>query len=239
MVYLLIVVASFVGGILQGVTGFGAGLVLMMALPMLYPVPTAAAISGVVFFVLCISMVWRYRAHLRVREILAPLACYMVLSGSSAYLTYVAPDQEFIKRAFGVFLIALSAYYLLIGERAENKPLHPALGWFYVALSGFCDGFFGIGGPLLVLYFLQRFPNREERLGSLQLFFAINVVYTTVIRAVAGAFPPNPLPIIALGAVAICAGLAVANVLARHIDDALLRRLTYVLIGICGLMNVY
>ena len=31
MVYLLIVVASFVGGILQGVTGFGAGLVLMMA----------------------------------------------------------------------------------------------------------------------------------------------------------------------------------------------------------------
>ena len=45
MVYLLIAVASFVGGVLQGVTGFGAGLVLMMALPMLYPVPTAAAIS--------------------------------------------------------------------------------------------------------------------------------------------------------------------------------------------------
>lgn len=239
MVYVLIAVASFAGGVLQGVTGFGAGLVLMMALPALYPVPTAAALSGVIFFALCASMVWRYRSHLRVREIIPPLVVYMVLSGSSAYFSSVAPDQELVKRAFGIFLIVLSAYYLLVADRADGHAMGPAAQWFCVAVSGLCDGLFGIGGPLLVVYFLDRFPRREERLGSLQLFFAINVVYTTVIRALAGAFPPDPLPILALGIAAISAGLALANVIARYIDDRQLRRLTYVLIGICGVMNVW
>ena len=44
MEYAVVALAAFLGGVLQGVTGFGAGLVLMMALPMLYTVPSAAAV---------------------------------------------------------------------------------------------------------------------------------------------------------------------------------------------------
>ena len=232
-------VAAFVGGILQGVTGFGAGLVLMMALPMLYPVPSAAAVSGVVFLALCIAMVCHYRAHLKPTKIALPLLAYMALSGSSAYLTSVAPDQALVKHAFGVFLIALSTYYLVLAPRMGERKMSRAAGAFCVIVSGFCDGFFGIGGPLLVVYFLDRFDNREERLGSLQLFFLINAVYTTVIRAVAGAFPPHSIGVTALGIACICAGLAVANVIASKIDDELLKKITYVLIGLCGVMNIF
>ena len=46
-----------------------------------------------------------------------------------------------------------------------------------------------------------------------------------------GMFCALILPIIVVRIIKLCAD--------RHIDDALLRRLTYVLIGICGLMNVF
>lgn len=238
MEFAVVALAAFLGGVLQGVTGFGAGLVLMMALPMLYSVPSSAAVSGLVFLVLSVAMTVQYRESLQPRKIALPLICYMALSGSSAYFTSVATDQVLIKRVFGLFLIALSIYYLCFHERFGERHMSRSAGALCVVISGLCDGLFGIGGPLLVVYFLDRFETREARLGSLQLFFTINAVYTTVVRAVAGAFPPHALGSIAIGSVSIGVGLVVANAIQSKIDDALLRKITYVLIGACGVIQL-
>lgn len=239
MEYAVVALAAFLGGVLQGVTGFGAGLVLMMALPMLYTVPSAAAVSGIIFLVLSIAMTVQYRESLQPKQIVLPLICYMVLSGSSAYFATVATDQVLIKRAFGFFLILLSIYYLFLHERFGERHMGKAAGALCVVVSGLCDGLFGIGGPLLVVYFLDRFETREARLGSLQLFFSINAVYTTVVRAAAGAFPPNALGIIMLGSASIGVGLVAANAIQSKIDDELLRKITYVLIGACGVLQLF
>ena len=53
----------FVGlgaGLLQGMTGFGAGIILMLYLPMFYTVTGSAAITGAISIVLSSFMVFQY-----------------------------------------------------------------------------------------------------------------------------------------------------------------------------------
>ena len=52
---------ALAGGIIQGVTGFGAGVVMMMFLPLQYSVVQSAGISSAICMILCAAMVYRYR----------------------------------------------------------------------------------------------------------------------------------------------------------------------------------
>ena len=69
MLYLIIVVVSFVGALIQGVTGFGSSLTIMTLLPYFMALPQAVAISCVIplaqmaAFGLALSCVAELAAH--------------------------------------------------------------------------------------------------------------------------------------------------------------------------------
>lgn len=56
-----ILLPAFVAGIIQGVTGFGAGVVMMMFLPLQFSVVQSAGVSSAICMILCAAMVYRYR----------------------------------------------------------------------------------------------------------------------------------------------------------------------------------
>lgn len=56
--------AALSGGLVMGVTGFGAGMVIMMVLPVFYSLTESAAIAGVVGTVLNAQMAIRYWKHI-------------------------------------------------------------------------------------------------------------------------------------------------------------------------------
>ena len=55
--------AALGGGLVMGVTGFGAGMVIMMALPVFYSLTESAALTGIVCTVLNAQMAIRYWKH--------------------------------------------------------------------------------------------------------------------------------------------------------------------------------
>ena len=74
MLYLIIVIVSFVGALIQGVTGFGSSLTIMTLLPYFMALPQAVAISCVIPLAQMAALVWLYRASLNWRLILIPSA---------------------------------------------------------------------------------------------------------------------------------------------------------------------
>ena len=48
MMYAVMGMMAMLGGVVQGVTGFGAGIVMLMALPFYFAIPQATAISSAV-----------------------------------------------------------------------------------------------------------------------------------------------------------------------------------------------
>lgn len=223
-------------GILQGVTGFGAGIVMMMVLPAFFPLNQAAGVSCAIAIVLSLSMFLRYRRHVQVKKVLWPTLVYVVVSGLSIVFSTIV-DQGMMKKVFGVFLVLLSAYYLLL-DKGKERELSLLVSVVFIAVSGACDGLFGIGGPLMVLFFLGQTRSKEEYLGSIQAVFLVNLVYGTIMRMYNQILTGSHLPYIGIGVVCILAGLTAANKIVDRLDGEKIKRITYVVIGLSGIMNL-
>jgi len=237
MMYVSLGLAALCAGILQGVTGFGAGIVMMMVLPSLLPLNQAAGVSSAITIVLNLSMALRYRKHIRIKKVIWPAVLYVAVSSVSIIFSAMV-NQNAMKKVFGVFMIVLSAYYLFFSKGPE-KELNLVTSIIFIAVSGACDGLFGIGGPLMVVFFLGQTCSKEEYLGSIQGVFLVNVVYGTIMRMFRHILMPWHLPYIAVGMVCISAGLMAANQVVDHLDGGKIKKITYIAIGISGIMNIF
>lgn len=235
----MIIVAciAFLGGIVQGVTGFGAGIVMMMVLPVFFLIPQAAGISSTIGLMLCSLMAYRYRKSVNIKKAIFPSALFLIVSSFSAYFSMYV-NQVFIKKIFGAFLIALSIYFIFFSNK-EKKPLNLVASLFCIVCSGISDGLFGIGGPLMVLYFLNQTDGTEEYLGTIQTFFLVNSIYMAIFRFVNGIIDSNHLLPIACGMLGIALGQVVASKIVSKIDGQMLRKVTYVTIGVSGIINLF
>lgn len=234
---ILVMLTAVLAGIVQGVTGFGSGIVMMMVLPMYFALGESAGISTAICLFLNISMVYTYRKHISFKTIIPPAILYIIVCSMTIYLS-TSIDQAFIKKVFGVFLILLAVYYLFINKNNERKKLSLPVSIMCIIVSAVCDGLFGIGGPLMVLYFLSQTHNTHEYLGTIQTFFLINCVYNTCFRIYRGIIGLAHLPLIGIGVIGIVLGGILANKIVDRLDGTLIRKLTYIMIGISGLINI-
>lgn len=231
---------ALVGGVVQGVTGFGAGIVMMIFLPLAFSVVQSAGVSSAISVALCAAMVWRYRSYLDPRalprDIAAPAVLYLAVSSGSILFAQTV-GQNLMKGVLGVFLVVLAAYFLVFQKAARFEP-KGAVAIACVAISGLCDGLFGVGGPLMVVYFMARCADQRAYLGTIQCFFLITVSFATAFRVANGIVTPALLPALALGVAGILAGFIGANKIVDRLDANLVRQLTYVVIGISGISNL-
>ena len=233
---IVFIITELAAGLVQGIAGFGSGPVQMMVYTLHWPLSASAAISVCVSVALNLNMVLTYRRHVRWKEVLLPIVPYMAISSLGISFS-MSLNQALMKKIFGAFLSLLAAYHLFM-KHGEPKPFSPAKTLLYVAVSALCDAFFGIGGPLMVLYFLNRTANAAEYLGTVAAFFLINGVYNTIYRAACGILTAAHLPYIGIGIAAILIGVTAAHRLVSRMNDALLKKTVYIMIGVSGIFNL-
>lgn len=229
----IIALAAVVSGLVQGLTGFGAGIVLIVALSSFFDVVEAAGVAQAICLVVILLMFWRYRSYVSVRKVVPPLALFLAASWITVLIAQ-SSDQDVLKALLGVFLIVF-ALYKLFWANGEQKPLSLPVKMVCVVLAGICDGLFGIGGPPMVIYYTATTDGAEEYLGTLQAFFTVTTTCSLVFRLSSGALTVSALPTIGVGIVFVTVGLGVANRLVSRLDDAAIRRLTYGFMGVAGL----
>ncbi len=232
----MICLPAFLAGLIQGVTGFGAGIVMMVVFPYLFNVVTGAALSGAICIVLCLTMVYRYRKFIRFKAIVWPALLFSFTS-SVAIMFSTNIDQGLLKLILGVFLVVLSVYFLFFAKNT-NVQVTPLLSFFFVVISGIFAGLFGIGGPLMVIYFLSISKSKEDYLGTIQSFFLIVGSYQTAFRIYNGILGIEHIQYILIGMLGVLGGVTIANRIVHRINSDMLRRLTYIFIGISGALNV-
>lgn len=226
---------GFIAGLLQGMVGFGAGIILMIYLPTLYAVTGSAAITGAISVVLSGFMTFQYRHFIQMKKVLIPTILYMIICTLTIMISsYI--NAFYLKKALGVFLVILACYNLFFPK--EKQVISKSFVCFCIILSAVCDGFFGIGGPLMVVYFIAKTKDQKEYLGCIQMFFLINCLYNTGLRIYQGLLVMDYMPIILLGAIGILLGCFVAKKSLRFIDENKIRKFVYFVIGTSGVLNI-
>lgn len=235
MLYLITIVVSFVGALIQGVTGFGASLTIMTFLPYFVALPQAVALSGVIPMVQMAVLVWLYRRYINIRRLVIPTIFYLIGCWLSINYT-MSFDPRVLKLAFGLFLIVVSIYFLRFSEMVKVKDTIPVMVSCSF-ISGICNGVFGIGGPLMVLYYLAASDSMQEYVANIQCCFLVTDIYCLALRAQEGIFTVALLGPSLVGIVAILLGQVVATRIVSKIrDEAVIRRCTYIMVGVSGMI---
>lgn len=227
---------SIGGGFVQTVTGFGTAIVLMAFLPYFFNVIDAAAISAAVCIATNTLLIWKYRHSIALKKALLPLISYVAVSVYTiAHLS--ALKMDILEKFFGIFLIAISLYFLL---GAENASIHPK--WYAAvicgSISGFFSALFGIGGPLIALYFASTTDDRSKFLGCSQFVFFVSAFFNLWARITNGIYRSDMLGMILLGFAGVLIGSRMGNMLCKRIDATKFRKIVYLFVGVSGMITV-
>lgn len=229
--------AAIVAGFIQAVTGFGAGIFMMLFFPMFFPILNASALSSSITLFASTSLAWRYRKHCQWKLLLLPTCIYLVFSSTVILLAPYLPTG-ILKKSFGVLLVVLSIYFLRFAGKIQVKPNLPS-AMVCGGISGIASGLFGIGGPPMVIYFLSALDDKEKYLGTIQFFFAVTGAYNLVFRIFSGIYTAELLLYTLIGAVAVLIGGKVGTRLIERLDTETMKKIVYVFLGISGVLNLF
>jgi len=234
--YVVIAIAAAVAGIIQTVTGFGSAIFLMLLMPHYFDMVAAPAITSAVTLGLSTTLAWKFRKHIRIKECILPTVIYLLFSITSIRFAK-GLDLEHLSFAFGVFLVVLSVYFFIFSERISLDA-----NWKTAALcasvSGITSGFFGIGGPLMAIYFISAIKEKPSYIASTQFLFAFTGVINLFTRVASGIYSLDMLPVIVLGFVGITAGKRIGLRILNRIDPGKIKKLVYAFVGISGILTL-
>lgn len=233
MSWLLVIVPALLAGLVQGLTGFGTGIILMIFLPSILPMAQSAGVAALIPMVSILMMVHRYRHALHLKRLIWPFLVYAAVASFSIHISQ-SLDVQVLKLMLGGLLTALSIYFLL-NKAAGTRHYPLPVVIVFTIISGFFNGLFGIGGPLMALYFLSLSRSKAEYMASIQTFFLIDMTYVTLFRVANHILTLTTIPIIAFGVVGAVLGTTLATHLLTRMNLDLVRRVIYVFIGGAGI----
>lgn len=234
MIWIVVAAISTVAGLVQTVTGFGAVVLMMLVLPYFFPIVDASTLALTISLVLCIVLCWQYRRHIPFRTVIPPTIFYTVVN----YLVLRVVDRvntERLEVVFALFLMALSAYYLLAAKKVRVAP-KPIVGIGCGAFSGMTAAFFAIGGPPMAIYFLAATTSHYSYVAAMQFMFVITTITGILGRIANGLYQVSFLPYAALGTAGMLVGMKLGKCVIDRLDADRMRRLAYLFVGISGLI---
>jgi len=140
-----------------------------------------------------------------------------------------------LKLLLGGLLLILSLYYMTMNLRSitiKSIPVYVMV--VFAIISGFFNGMFGIGGPLMALYFLTISDSKENYLASIQTFFLIDTIVITSLRFSSGILDLNSLKYVLVGLIGAIVGTILANHLVSHLNMKIMTLFIYIFIGVSG-----
>ena len=237
MANVFVAVSALVAGFLQGTTGFGAVMIMMMVLPFFYSMGESVGISTSTTIAGNLLMSIQYRKSIHLRKILLPALINIVIN-IIAVLWSKSIEQTLMKKAFGVFLIILSLYYLF-WNKGNRWELSPSISFLMILISAVCNSLFGIGGPLMAIYFMNTTESRDEYLGTIQCYFFITGIGSLILRLSMGILDTSHIFPIIIGMIGVLVAGQFSKKIISRLDIKLTQTLTYALVGITGIYNLF
>lgn len=222
------------GGLIQGMTGFGSGIFVMMFFPMFLPVLQSSALSTLNSISVSVPLAWKYRKHIQPKIIILP-ALFYVTAAFFAIRFAIQTDLTALKSILGLFLMIVALYFLFVAGKLKIK----ASFWTALicgTLAGVSSGLFGIGGPPMVIYILAiTGDDKESYIANSQFFFSVTMLFTTTLRVVNGIITPSLLLLMIPGVCGMTIGKNIGIRIVERIDVEKMKKIIYAFLFLSGL----
>ena len=217
---------AFVGGFIQGITGFGSALVTIPLATFFVPLPFALVVFAIVDFANGLRLGLENPRNAILGEIarMVPLMLAGIVTGTTL-LVNLPRNASLI--ALGAFVLVYAVYTLA----RRGAPATVDRKWAFFA--GFCGGLsgtlFGAGGPPYAIYLSHRSLSKEQFRATMTLTTIFSIGLRLVAFAATGLLAQDGVWLTA--AAAIPAGL-LAVYLASRIFRVISRELVMRAVGV-------
>lgn len=236
MILLVVIAVSVVAGAIQNIAGFGAGIIMMLIFPYFYGIIGAAAMNQGICTGMTILLALKYRKWLDPKVVALPIVCYLITSiGTLLFIKNI--DLSVLSSIFGVFLMALSLYFLHFQKRVKLNPT-PLAAIASGSIAGVLSGLFSLGAPAIALYMLAITDSRETYMGNLQPLFAITNFAGLSMRVVQHYYTMDMLLPAVFGFVALLLGQWIGSRIAGKMSGEKINQVIYLLVGISGAITL-
>jgi len=228
-----VVAALSLSGFVQGLTGFGFGLVSVAILPLLLGLKDALVVVAFLNVVVCaatFAATWRQFRWRSARGLIIG-SCIGVPIG---FWGLVELDAGLLLRALGILLCIFSAIELIFGERSPIK-IPAGLGFPVGIVSGGIGGALNVGGPPAIAYVYSQAWSKAQVVAVLQVVFGLNAVLRAVLVGTSELVRPSLVHISLMSIVPMLLATLGGGWFLGRIPDDTLRRAVFGFLFIMGI----
>jgi uncharacterized membrane protein YfcA len=233
---ILIAVITLLASYIQSVAGFGFGIFAMIFLPRLLVYTEANVLSTMLSAFTSLAVVVAMRKHIHWKNIIFPfVGC---LTTTLLAVNFIKTQKnETLSLLLGIALFLLSIYFLVFSKKIKIKPTWYS-GLIAGALSGIMGGMFSMGGPPVVVYYVQSEEDTNCYLATLSAYFICSDAVSITTKATAGFINLNVWVAFLIGFVAMAIGAIIGKRSRDKIKPNTLKKAVYILMAISGAMNI-
>jgi hypothetical protein len=227
MEYLIIIAIMFLGACLQGITGFGSGLIAVPLLTLLLPLTVITPTLSVVNFVMATYLAWALRHHVRLKQWRALLLSGIIGTLLGNYLlAYMRLDWLQMAMAVMIFMVAILFWFGLQWRHQSGQRLQSLTG----LLAGFSNGALTLGGPPVVLFLTGNNLDRLAFRATLTVFFWVLALTNIVSFSAQGLYHTDFIATMICLLVGAIAGAWVGHNVSSYLSERLFRKISLLLV---------
>lgn len=208
--FYILTVLTF-AGLMQGLTGFGFGIVAMALLPLWMDFKLAAATVAAINIPVCWGTLWSNRKHFAWRDS-AGLIAGVVFGAPIGVSLLSWGRSETLLRCLG----GVMCFFALIDPLLQGFRLGPIPRWCALPLgfvSGIFGGAFNIGGPPAVAYVYSQPWTKQQMIAALQAMFCVSGILRVILMGNAGLLGSNVVFVLSCSLIPVLAGIWLGGVL--------------------------
>lgn len=235
--FIFLILITFGASFIQRVTGFGFGIFAMTFLPYIMSVYTEAnVLSSMLAMLLSLAVTVRMLREVHWKNIIFPLI-------GSVVLTYITVNfmkgqaDTLLRLLLGGALILLSIYFLVFSGKIHIRPTWYG-GLISGCLSGILGGLFSMGGPPVVVYYMESEQDSKHYMATIQAYFTLSNIYSIGVKVSAGFVTKNVLICFGVGLVGMIAGLVVGGCVFDKMDGPKIKKAVYIIMALSGVANI-
>lgn len=233
-ILIVLLLVTFLAGIIQGISGFAYGIVLLAVMQCFMPYTQLLGMVSLLGFIVLGTNAIVYRKYIVWKQIVIPIIVNFAFTMASIRFLNLTANFPYWNKLLGIFFIGLSLYMSLWQKRISIRPTFRN-AFLFSALSGILGGLFGVNGPPMVLYYLSVCPKKSEYLGTIHMFFTISMAYDFMGRCLNGMVTIQTFQYAGAALVTSLLGLLIGNMIFKKINGDTLKVIVYALMCMDGL----
>lgn len=229
------------GFTVTGIVGFGANVLMMPILSMVFPIQDLVLIFALISFVNASYRVVESRRGILWRPFLRMVLVSMAGTVLGLWVFRLLPEL-WLKLLLGCFVVAMAVYHLTARWRAPlqntvptDSAMRHVLYQVLLFVGGFLHGSFVCGGPMYVIYCSHYYGSNRDHFRGMQFGIVfVNSVLIMLINLWHGAYTEKLFLPSVLGIIGLIAAFFISAVVMKHLRDTSFYLLVQIVLLLSG-----